>query len=34
MMCTQGLMEIEGERVRLAPGKLSISNEVLVELLG
>jgi oxygen-independent coproporphyrinogen-3 oxidase len=33
-MCTQGLMEIQGERVRLAPGKLSISNEVLVELLG
>ena len=30
---TQGLMESEGELVRLAPGKLSISNEVLVELL-
>jgi oxygen-independent coproporphyrinogen-3 oxidase len=31
---SQGLMEIEGERVRLVPGSLSISNEVLVELLG
>ncbi len=33
-LCLQGLLEIDGERVRFAPGKLSISNEVLVELLG
>jgi oxygen-independent coproporphyrinogen-3 oxidase len=33
-LCTQGLMEIQGDTVRFAPKKLSISNEVLVELLG
>jgi len=32
-LCQQGLLEAEGEQVRFAPGKLSISNEVLVELL-
>ena len=32
-LCSQGLLEAEGRQVRLAPGKLSISNEVLVELL-
>lgn len=31
---SQGLMEFDGERARLVPGSLSISNEVLVELLG
>ncbi len=29
-----GLVEIEGRRVRLAPGRLAVSNEVFVELLG
>jgi oxygen-independent coproporphyrinogen-3 oxidase len=33
-LLAQGLMERENERVRFAPGKLSISNEVLVDLLG
>ncbi len=28
-----GMIEREGELLRLAPGKLSISNEVIVELL-
>jgi oxygen-independent coproporphyrinogen III oxidase len=31
---SQGMVEFEGERLRLAPGSLSVSNEVLVELLG
>jgi len=31
---SQGMVEIEGGRLRLAPGSLSVSNEVLVELLG
>ncbi len=30
----EGLVQLEGERLRLAPEKLSISNEVFVELLG
>ncbi len=29
-----GLVEIEGQIVRLAPGRLTVSNEVFVELLG
>lgn len=31
---SQGMVEIEGGRLRLAPESLSVSNEVLVELLG
>ncbi|HTZ73510.1 MAG TPA: radical SAM family heme chaperone HemW [Candidatus Aquilonibacter sp.] len=31
---TEGLVETEGSRVRLAPGRLAVSNEVFVELLG
>jgi oxygen-independent coproporphyrinogen-3 oxidase len=31
---SSGLLEIEGTRARLAPGRLSVSNEVFVELLG
>lgn len=31
---SQGMVEIEGEQLRLSPGSLSVSNEVLVELLG
>ena len=31
---SQGLVELEGARLRLAPGRLTISNEVFVELLG
>ncbi len=30
----EGLIETEGTRVRLAPGRLAVSNEVFVELLG
>jgi oxygen-independent coproporphyrinogen-3 oxidase len=30
----QGLLEIEGSRLRLAPAQLAVSNEVFVELLG
>jgi oxygen-independent coproporphyrinogen III oxidase len=30
----QGLVEFDGERVRLAPARLTVSNEVFVELLG
>ncbi|MGC2421149.1 MAG: radical SAM family heme chaperone HemW [Candidatus Acidiferrales bacterium] len=30
----QGLVDLEGTRLRLAPGRLAISNEVFVELLG
>jgi oxygen-independent coproporphyrinogen-3 oxidase len=30
----QGLVETEGTRLRLAPGRLTVSNEVFVELLG
>ncbi len=30
----QGLVELEGSRLRLAPARLTVSNEVLVELLG
>jgi len=29
-----GLMELEGERLRIAPNRLTVSNEVLVHLLG
>jgi oxygen-independent coproporphyrinogen III oxidase len=29
----EGLVIVEGERVRLAPGKLAVSNEVFVELM-
>ncbi len=32
-LATAGMIEREGELLRLAPGKLSISNEVIVELL-
>ncbi len=32
-LASAGMIEREGELVRLAPGKLSISNEVIVELL-
>ena len=31
---SQGLVELDGTRLRLAPDRLSVSNEVLVELLG
>jgi oxygen-independent coproporphyrinogen-3 oxidase len=31
---TEGLVETEGSRVRLAPARLAVSNEVFVELLG
>jgi oxygen-independent coproporphyrinogen-3 oxidase len=31
---SQGLIELDGTRLRLAPDRLSVSNEVLVELLG
>jgi len=31
---SQGLIELDGARLRLAPDRLSVSNEVLVELLG
>ena len=31
---SQGLVEFDGEHLRLAPGRLTVSNEVLVELLG
>ena len=31
---SQGLVELEGSRLRLAPGRLTVSNEVFVELLG
>jgi oxygen-independent coproporphyrinogen-3 oxidase len=30
----EGLVETAGTRVRLAPGRLAVSNEVFVELLG
>jgi oxygen-independent coproporphyrinogen-3 oxidase len=30
----QGLLELNGKRLRLSPARLSVSNEVLVELLG
>jgi len=30
----QGLVELDGSRLRLAPGRLTVSNEVFVELLG
>jgi oxygen-independent coproporphyrinogen III oxidase len=30
----EGLVIVEGERVKLAPGKLAVSNEVFVELMG
>jgi hypothetical protein len=32
-LASAGMIEREGELVRLAAGKLSISNEVIVELL-
>jgi coproporphyrinogen III oxidase-like Fe-S oxidoreductase len=31
---SQGLIELDGTRLRLSPKRLSVSNEVLVELLG
>jgi oxygen-independent coproporphyrinogen-3 oxidase len=31
---SQGLIELNGTRMRLSPARLSVSNEVLVELLG
>ncbi|HVB56798.1 MAG TPA: radical SAM family heme chaperone HemW [Candidatus Acidoferrales bacterium] len=31
---SQGLVELEGSRLRLAPDRLTVSNEVFVELLG
>jgi oxygen-independent coproporphyrinogen-3 oxidase len=31
---SQGLIELSGTRLRLSPGRLSVSNEVFVELLG
>jgi len=31
---SQGLIELDGSRIRLAPDRLTISNEVFVELLG
>ena len=30
----QGLVEFDGARLRLAPDRIAISNEVFVELLG
>jgi oxygen-independent coproporphyrinogen-3 oxidase len=33
-LCAQGLIERDGSRVRLAPGRLAVSNEVFVALLG
>jgi oxygen-independent coproporphyrinogen-3 oxidase len=32
-LASSGMIERDGEKIRLAPGKLSISNEVIVELL-
>ena len=32
-LCALGLVELHGSRLRLAPARLSVSNEVLVELL-
>jgi oxygen-independent coproporphyrinogen III oxidase len=32
-LCAQGLLEREGSRLRLAPNRLTISNEVFAELL-
>jgi coproporphyrinogen III oxidase-like Fe-S oxidoreductase len=31
---SQGLVELNGARLRLAPNRLTVSNEVFVELLG
>jgi len=31
---SQGFLDLEGTRLRLAPGRLTVSNEVFVELLG
>jgi oxygen-independent coproporphyrinogen-3 oxidase len=33
-LCAQGLLEREGSRLRLAPNRLTVSNEVFAELLG
>lgn len=33
-LAAQGLVELDGSRLRLAPGRLAVSNEVFVELLG
>jgi oxygen-independent coproporphyrinogen-3 oxidase len=32
-LCAQGLLEREGSRLRLAPNRLTVSNEIFVELL-
>jgi oxygen-independent coproporphyrinogen-3 oxidase len=32
-LCAQGLLELDGTRLRLAPDRLTVSNEVFVELL-
>jgi coproporphyrinogen III oxidase-like Fe-S oxidoreductase len=31
---SHGLVELDGERLRIAPSRLTVSNEVFVELLG
>jgi oxygen-independent coproporphyrinogen-3 oxidase len=33
-LCSQGLVEMAGQRLRLIPARLTVSNEVFVELLG
>jgi oxygen-independent coproporphyrinogen-3 oxidase len=33
-LCAQGLVKLDGSRLRLAPDRLTVSNEVFVELLG
>jgi oxygen-independent coproporphyrinogen-3 oxidase len=33
-LCEQGLIEVMGPKLRLAPSRLTVSNEVFVELLG
>ncbi|HWG57591.1 MAG TPA: radical SAM family heme chaperone HemW [Candidatus Acidoferrales bacterium] len=33
-LCSAGLVEMDGPQLRLAPGRLSVSNEVFVELMG
>ena len=31
---SQGLLELQGGKLRLAPDRLTVSNDILVELLG